>query len=268
MNTADIDYFRAISDKYRALTGIRETPAVRIPAGAFFEYGYYQFGVPSFSTPGWGLPAQAGPGGSRERAEPRAPEEAGPPGAAGPQPTGTASFDLRLLKWMDAEKIDGFVNWTHFKHPTLGDVEIGGFRPYAASNPPAGRMVELGRMHVEFIAYLSSLLPRVSIATTEVTALGAGLYRVKAEIENGGFLPTATAQGVLSRSVKPTMVQLEVDPASIVSGAPKTNFFQALAGSRRRQEYQWIVRAKPGSSVTLKVVSQKGGSDTAALTLK
>lgn len=63
--------------------------------------------------------------------------------AAAP-PGGTAAFDLRLLKWMEAEKIDGFVNWTSFKHPTLGDVEIGGFRPYACSNPPAAKLAELG----------------------------------------------------------------------------------------------------------------------------
>ena len=79
-----------------------------------------------------------------------------------------------------------------------------------------------------------------------MTSLGGGLYRVKAEVENSGFLPTSTAQGVRSRSVKPTMVQLGVDPADIVSGAPKTNFFPTLAGSGRRQTYEWIIKGKPG----------------------
>ena len=37
-------------------------------------------------------------------------------------------IDLRLLQWMDSEKVDGFVNWAPFKHPTLGDVEIGGLQ--------------------------------------------------------------------------------------------------------------------------------------------
>ena len=64
------------------------------------------------------------------------------------------------------------------------------------------------------------------------------------------------------------MVQLVVDPADIVSGAPKTNFFPTLAGSSRRQTYEWIIKGKPGSTVALKVVSQKAGSATASLTLK
>ena len=101
-----------------------------------------------------------------------------------------------------------------------------------------------------------------------MTSLGGGLYRVKAEVDNGGFLPTSTAQGVRARSVKPTMVQLGVDPNDIVSGAAKTNFFPTLAGSGRRQSYDWVIKGKPGSTITLKAVSQKGGAATATLTLK
>ena len=169
---------------------------------------------------------------------------------------------------MDADKVNGFINWTPFKHPTLGEVEIGGFRPYALSNPDPSKIVDLGKSHTEFVTYLSGVFPKVSIANTSVTSLGGGLYRVKAEVDNGGFLPTASAQGVRSRSVKPTMVQLGVNPDDIVSGDPKTNFFPTLAGSGRRQSYDWVIKGKPGSTVTLKAVSQKGGSATAAITLK
>jgi hypothetical protein len=181
---------------------------------------------------------------------------------------GTAAFDLRLVRWMDAETIDGFVAWQPFKHPELGDVEIGGFRPYVYSNPPAARIAELGKTHVEFVTYLSSVFPKVAIVSTTVKSLGAGLFRIKAEVENSGLLPTSSAQGVRSRSVKPTMVQLGVAPDDIVSGAPKTNFFPALAGSGRRQSYEWIVKGKPGSTITLKAVAQKGGTAAATLTLK
>jgi len=169
---------------------------------------------------------------------------------------------------MDADKTDGFIAWSVFAHPTLGSVEIGGFRPYALSNPSAAKIAELGKSHTEFVTYLSSLFPKVAIAATSVTSLGGGLYRVKAEVENGGFLPTATAQGVRARSVKPTMVQIGVDPDDIVSGAPKTNFFPMLAGTGRRQSYEWIIKGKPGSTVSLKAVAQKGGSATTTVILK
>jgi len=281
---ADAEYFRTISDKYRQLTGIRATPATRIPGGAFFEYGYYQFGVPSFSTPGWGI-AQGAQGaqdatGAQAATGGRGAQGGGVPGGRGlggpggaapggdAAESGTAAFDLRLTRWMDAAKVDGFINWQPYKHPTLGDVEIGGFRPYALSNPDASKIADLGKSHTEFTTYLASLLPKVAIADTSVKSLGGGLYRIKAEVENSGFLPTSMAQGVRARAVAPTMVQLGVDPAAIVSGSPKTNFFPSLAGTGRRQTYEWIVKGTPGATVTLKAVAQKAGSATATLTLK
>jgi hypothetical protein len=277
INAQDAEYMQTIADKYRELTGLRNNTAVRTPAGAFYEVGYYQFGVPSFSTPGWGLPAAAG-GGARGGMAPDMATAGGGRGmaAAGGRGAGTgaaatdgaATFDLRLLRWMDAEKIDGFVNWTPFKHPTLGDVEIGGFKPYAMNNPPVAKIAELGRPHADFAVYLASLFPKIGVAEFTAANLGGGLFRIKAEVQNTGFLPTSMAQGQVARTVRATMVQLSLPQKDIVSGDSQTNNMPILAGSGRRQSYQWIVKAKPGTTVTLKVVAQKGGTDTATITLK
>jgi hypothetical protein len=291
VNTADLEYFTAISGKYRELTGIRSTGFTRAPAGAFFEYGYYQYGVPSFSTPGWGLPGAGrpatggAPGGDTQRPAGDTQRPAGQvagiaamrgrafggaaaAGAADAEGSAPEGIDLRLLQWMDSEKVDGFVPWAPFTHPTLGQVEIGGFKPYATTNPPAAKIADLGAGHAKFVLYLTSLFPKVKIAKTEVTALGGGLYRIKAEVENAGFLPLALAQGVTARSVKPIMVQLGVPPETIITGNEKTNHIPALAGSGNRQSYQWVIKGKPGSTITLKVVSQKSGTDTATLALQ
>jgi hypothetical protein len=59
-----------------------------------------------------------------------------------------------------------------------------------------------------------------------------------------------------------------VPPESIVTGSEKTNSVPTLAGSGSRQSYEWVITGRPGAAVTLTVVSQKGGADTATLTLK
>jgi murein tripeptide amidase MpaA len=304
ISAGDIEYFLTISEQYRQMTGIRVAPPVRTPAGAFFEYGYYQFGVPSFSTPGWGMQPRAIPTEPAPAPEDQNDVRGGPMvrqgrggagagaagggqaggrgGAAGAQaiaqgrggamPAGDAGgpnyADQRVLRWMDAEKIDGFVKWTPFKHPTLGDVEIGGFKPYELVNPPADRIPDLAAGHARFAMYLSSLFPHLKIAKAEVTAHGGGIYRIKAQIVNTGYLPTALAQGALARAVKPTMVELGVESKDVIAGNERRNFITALAGSNTLQSYEWIVKGKPGSTVTLKVVSQKSGTDSATLTLK
>jgi hypothetical protein len=169
---------------------------------------------------------------------------------------------------MDAEKIDGFVKWTKINHPDLGEVEVGGFKPYAVTNPPAGKIAELGGAHAKFVLYLTSLFPRVKVAKIEAISHGGGIFRVKAEIENAGFWPTSLAHGQTARAVKPTMVQLGVDPKTILSGNVKTNFLPVLAGSGTRAKYEWLIRGKTGEVVELVVQSEKGGSDTAKITLK
>jgi hypothetical protein len=316
INAADLELFRSVGEKYKQLTGIRQTPAARRPAGALFEWGYFQFGVPAFSTPGWGAKSARADAPARSDAAAAAPasQPAGPPAAAGGPGTGqgggqgggrrqggggpggagpggagqggagagggaaaaaggdaasggTAADDLATLKWLDAEKTDGYVAWTPFKHPTLGDIEIGGFRPYAL-NPPAARLIELGQANTAFIVHLSTQVPRIGIAKATVTSHGGGLFRIEAEIENAGVWPTALQHAVTARAVKPVLVQLGVEPSAIVSGNPKTNLLPTLAGSGRRESYEWIVRGKPGQQVTLKVVAEKGGTVTQTLTLK
>ena len=76
------------------------------------------------------------------------------------------------------------------------------------------------------------------------------------------------AQGQTARSVKPTLVQLGVDPGAVISGSAKTSFLQVLAGSGSRAKYEWLVKGKPGQTVELLVQSEKGGSAAARVTLK
>ena len=92
--------------------------AARRPAGA-------PAGMPGTAMAGGVRPARRGPRRRRGR-------RTGAEGDAG------EGIDLRLLQWMDGEKVDGFVNWTPFKHPTLGDVEIGGLQA-VRDREPAGR---------------------------------------------------------------------------------------------------------------------------------
>jgi hypothetical protein len=188
--------------------------------------------------------------------------------AAGTGGEQAQSYDRQILQWMDKEKIDGFVAWTKVKHPDLGEVEVGGFKPYAAINPPAARIAELGKPQAEFALYLTSIFPKVGIAKFEAVNQGGGLFRVKAEVENSGFLPTALGQAVTARAVKATKVQLQVAPESIISGSSKTNSVQSLAGSGDRVKFDWLIRAKAGDTIELLVVSQKAGSDKRSVVLK
>ena len=156
---------------------------------------------------------------------------------------------------------DAFVAWTPFQHPTLGAVEIGGWRPFATVPPPSA-VAPLVEPHVRFLVELSTFVPRVAVASLTATKLGGGLCRIRADVENRGRWPTALQHAITSRAVKPVLVGIDVAPSAIVSGAPKNQFFPTIAGSGRRERVEWIVRSGAGQSVTVRVVAQKGGTAT------
>jgi len=260
--TQDQVYFKAVSDAYKRITGIETVPMHRVAEGAFFQFGYFQFGVPSFSTTGWGLPStEAAPQPRSGRGEPRG-------GAAGPGASGDSRTDASLLADLEAAGITPFSDWRSYRHPDLGDVEIGGFLPYVTHNPPADQLPELGRKQGEFLAEVAGMLPRVRIAGTEVKALGGGVFTVTVEVENAGFFPTSLRHGQTSRSVGPTFLQIQVDGEDILSGAAKTAPVGVLAGSGSREEVTWVIRGREGATVDIKLHSQKSGRDTATVTLK
>jgi len=297
--SGDQVYFTAVSDAYKRITGIENVPVHRTPEGAFFQYGYFQFGVPSFSTLGWGVPAGSPGDPSGQRPQTDSPEEpaagragggrvppgggamAGGRGGGGAQATpagggtqatparGSTGSDRGILSALEAANIEAFVDWSTFQHPELGEVEIGGFLPYATTNPPATQIPELGEKHGEFLVELAGMLPRVSIADTEVTAHGGGVFTVTVEVENDGFLPTSLRHGQTSRSVGPTFVQIQIDDDDILSGADKTTSVGAINGSGTRSEkVTWVIRGREGAQLEIKLHSQKSGHDTATVTLR
>ncbi len=284
VNGQDREYFSAVSEAYREITGISEVGVNRKAEGAFFQVAYYQMGIPSFSTQGWGLPT--GEAGDEDAGD-DAPDEAaadeaapsagggrGGPGGRGGAGGGSgggssdAGIDAKLIGAMDDAGIDAFVAWSTYDHPEFGEVEIGGFMPYVTTNPPADQLPELGRKHGEFVVRLAGMLPRVSIVSTEVTAHGGGVFTVTAEIENTGYLPTSLQHGVVSRAVQATMVQIQVDSESILTGDAKSSRVQRLEGSGSRASFSWVIRGNNGQSVEIFVRSQKGGTDTATVTLR
>jgi len=176
--------------------------------------------------------------------------------------------DRKVLDALEGAGIDVFLPWSSFRHPTLGEVEIGGFKPYVTTNPPAEQVAELGPKHGEFLVKLAGMLPRVRITGTEVESHGGGVFSVTAHVANEGFFPTALQHGVTARAISPLLVQIQVPPEDILTGADKSSRIQRLEGSGSRETFTWVIRGREGARVEIVLRSEKAGSDTATVTLR
>jgi hypothetical protein len=150
----------------------------------------------------------------------------------------------------------GFVAWAPYKHPTLGEVEVGGFAAFGDTTPPAAMIKPLVDGQVPWVLKLAEKLPRLKILKTEAVARGAGVYTVSVWVENAGYLPFPTAMGRPNRHVGPAMLLFGgkdgAKGVTFLSGRARTPITEVDGG--RSVKLEWVVQVAPavaGVEVTL-----------------
>jgi hypothetical protein len=226
-----------------------ETNDRRYGFGMTTDWDFLQLGVWSITTELWnpavdipGLPKDAGASGAQAAG--------GGGGEEGPE--ARIALERSMLKLQD-EKYGGkmFLNWKPFKHPELGEGEVGGWAPRTSSNAwPGEPLVGVCDKHYRFEMFRAGLLPDVVVAdakarllyTTdsarEATAVAGesgqvtikkgaskGKYRiveVTAVVENKGPLATHTARGSALRGNREDVVWLvgARDKVTFLQGTP------------------------------------------------
>jgi hypothetical protein len=176
--------------------------------------------------------------------------------------------DRAFLKWIEENAKESFVPWKSVDHPDFPGkkVEIGGFAPYARSNPPEKLLDDLAGKQGKFLTELAGKLPRIGVRKTEVKHLGEAVYDVTMQIENSGSLPTTLAQGGLTREVHPTRVVLKAEPKNLLSGKGTTMLNAIQPGEAK--EVRWVIRAKGQPKLEVEVISMLGGRVQTSLELK
>lgn len=173
-----------------------------------------------------------------------------------------------LLAFSDNElKGKGFVPWKSFKHPTLGEVEIGGEVPYTANTPPGDMLEKLLSTQVPWVFELVNKISRVKVAETDVKSLGGGLYRVKARVENTGYLPYPTSMGARNNRIPPVVAVLTGNDFEIVEGK-KRSLIKEIPGHGVKT-VNWIIRSlkKGPLTLNLEVSTQNAWSDSGKIVL-
>jgi hypothetical protein len=132
---------------------------------------------------------------------------------------------LDILKWDDEENDSlGFFKWKPFKHPDLGDIDIGGFDPkFLSQNPPAKHLEIWIRNEAKFNLEMIKYLPELSWENIDVKKIksykaDSADYQVKVSFRNDGKLPTALKQAHLVKIVKDDQVFLDLDTTGTATG--------------------------------------------------
>ena len=176
------------------------------------------------------------------------------------------------LRWTDWE-MGGrlFVNWHPFKHPTLGDVEIGGW-VRTKNSPPEGELVEKEcAMGNAFVIYLAGIAPQVKIGKAEIKDKKDGIYQVEFVVENQGLIPTSMQLAESSEGGEPLLVEVSPnDNLEILFGETRVKV-PRIRGHSESEKITHLVRVKNASKkaiLTVSVKSQKAGQDSKEIVIK
>ncbi len=159
----------------------------------------------------------------------------------------------------------GFVPWTPYKHPTLGEVEIGGFAPFADNTPPVTMVDSLLDLHLPYVFELIDRLPKLAIAEVRVTNKGGGVYQAEAWVTNEGYLPFPTAMGKRNKVPAPAIITVEGDGIEILSGKKRTPVNEM--GGMKSARYVWLVRSPKKGTLTIRLESKQAGNDKEQITI-
>jgi len=205
------------------------------------------------------------------------------PGAKGIFPSSGKEIDR--LRWSD-ENMGGklFIDWKHYPHPQLGEVEIGGFigKIYDSQHKaytniqclPGPDWEKVLYNHTKWHLFLVEQSPLVRITEVEITPGEAGYFKIVARVRNEGALPTyVTKQALIGGMAKTVQVTISLAGATLISGKEKVDLGH-LEGSVSRgnsfKEVEWFVKVsgKEKPSAVVKAISEKGGIDTKKVILK
>jgi hypothetical protein len=153
-----------------------------------------------------------------------------------------------------------FVNWTKYKHPDLGEVEIGGFVPYADNTPPGSMVDSLIKVQIPWIFKLAEQIPVLKISDTKITSRGGGIYQVEAWISNEKYLPYPTGMGKKDRQPAPVICTIESKNLTILSG--KKRMTVAGVPGLKKVKITWLIQSEKGAELSLKLVSKSAGNDS------
>jgi len=194
--------------------------------------------------------------------------------------------DLKLLAWSDAHcGGQAHVDWYAFRHPQLGEVELGGWdrMNYWRNPPPHLREREAARFPA-WLLQLGLSLPRLEVLRTEVRALGPDTWRVRLAVANSGYLPSYVSKRALERkTARGTVFRIHLpDGVSLVSGLEREvgahleghmtkASLQAFLPDREytgdRGVAEWVVRGARGTVIALSATADRAGTVRTDVTL-
>jgi hypothetical protein len=175
--------------------------------------------------------------GEKKSEQPSAAGEEGPRGFMMGDTT-----DRERLKYSDnLTQGELYKPWKPFKHPTYGDIEIGGWVKMSSRLSAPFMIPDLVHRNAMAVVFSAKHVPEVRLEVTEVKKLGSDLFRVRTRLTNDKAMPTMSYQAQKTRLYPKDTLRVSGGNAKIVAGGVLTDpYNDQVSYKKYRPEVQFL----------------------------
>jgi len=135
-----------------------------------------------------------------------------------------------------------FKPWTPFKHPTYGDIEIGGWVKMSSRLSAPFMIKDLVHRNAMVVIFSAKHLPEVRLEITDVRSLGKNLYRVRTRLSNTQAVPTMSTLAQKNNIYPKDMLRITGKRTKIVAGGVLTDRYRDKVDYKKHKpEIQFLV---------------------------
>ncbi len=118
-----------------------------------------------------------------------------------------------------------YVDWKPYKHPTYGDIEIGGWVKMSSRLPHPFMLQDLVHRNASAVMFSAEQTPEITMEIFEKTNVGKDLYRVRVRLVNSKAIPSMTYSAVRKKLYPQDMLRVSGNGVKVVSGGRLTDVY-------------------------------------------
>lgn len=173
-----------------------------------------------------------------------------------------------------------FKPWKAYKHPTYGEIEIGGWVKFSSRLSAPFMLKDLVHRNAMAILFSAKNTPEITLNVFDVKKIGKDLFRVRTRLLNSKAIPSMSYYAQKKKLYPKDMLTASGKNAAVIAGGVLTDIYRDIVTYKKHRpelqflfvpgfgniEHQFLVSGK--GSLTLKYQSRFGGTHITTVELK
>ncbi|MCP5051940.1 MAG: hypothetical protein GY940_32530 [bacterium] len=134
-----------------------------------------------------------------------------------------------------------FKPWKPFKHPTYGDIEIGGWTKFSSRIPAPFMIKDMIHRNASAVIFSAKHTPEITMEVFDKRKMGKNLYRIRVRLVNGKAMPSMSYHARQKKLYPQDMLKVSGKKVNVVAGGKINDVYtDEVSYKEHRPEIQFL----------------------------